>query len=71
MAQLFDHYTQRTSLYIKQQTTTLQPQATAEKSLSTDLSVSEVEDFLYRLRWLFDKSSYHEQILLIQTAPIE
>ncbi len=55
----------------KQQRTTLQPQTTAEKSLSTDLSVSDVEDFLCRLRWLFDKSSYYEQILLIQTAPIE
>lgn len=55
----------------KQQTTTLKPQTTTEKSSSIDLSVSEVESVLFRLRWLFDKSNYHEQILLIQTVPVE
>ncbi|CAF4388945.1 unnamed protein product, partial [Rotaria magnacalcarata] len=35
------------------------------------LSISELEDFIYRFRRLFDKSNYDEQVLLMQTAPIE
>jgi hypothetical protein len=54
-----------------QQTTTLKPQTTTEKNTAINLSVSEFEDFLCRLCWLFDKSNYHEQILLMQTAPVE
>jgi hypothetical protein len=55
----------------KQQTTTLKPQTTTQKSSLIDLSVLEVDEFLYRLRWLCDESDYHEQILLMRTAPME
>ncbi|CAF1533579.1 unnamed protein product [Rotaria sordida] len=47
-------------------------QSTTTENFSTaNLSVSEIEDFIYRLRCLFDKSNYHEQILLMQTCPVE
>lgn len=38
---------------------------------SLQLSVPELEDFLFRLRLLFDKSNYQEQILILQTSPME
>ncbi|CAF4975031.1 unnamed protein product [Rotaria sp. Silwood1] len=39
--------------------------------LTLDLSLSELEDCMYRLRRLVDKSDYYEQILLMQIAPVE
>lgn len=42
-----------------------------ERFSSLNLSIAEAEDFMYRLRRLVDKSNYHEQILLMQTAPVE
>ena len=46
-------------------------QITAENFAPLGLSMQEVEDFVYRLRCLVDKSNYHEQVLLMQTAPVE
>ncbi|CAF2956601.1 unnamed protein product [Rotaria sp. Silwood2] len=46
-------------------------QTTTENFSSISLSVSEVEDFMHRLRYLFVKSNYHEQILLMQICPVE
>jgi hypothetical protein len=37
---------------------------------SLELSIAEIDDFLYRLRSLVNKSSYHDQVMLLQTAPI-
>ncbi|CAF1514218.1 unnamed protein product, partial [Adineta steineri] len=45
--------------------------STTERSSSLGLSLSEAEDMLYRLRCLVDRSDYDEQILLMQTAPVE
>ncbi|CAF3605644.1 unnamed protein product [Rotaria socialis] len=44
---------------------------TTEKLSLLGLSISELEDFIYRFRRLFNKSNYDEQVLLMQTAPIE
>jgi hypothetical protein len=52
-------------------TTNPKQENTIEIFASLHLSVSEVEDFLYRLHCLFDKSNKHEQILLLQTSPAE
>ena len=50
----------------------LTPQSSTNGNFSSlNLSISDVEDFLYRLRCLFDRSNYHEQILIMQTAPVE
>lgn len=46
--------------------------STASESFpSFRVSLPDVEGFMHRLRCLFEKSSYHEQILLLQVAPIE
>jgi hypothetical protein len=37
---------------------------------SLELSSAEIDDFLYRLRSLVNKSSYHDQIMLLQISPI-
>ena len=42
---------------------------TNEKISPVMLPMSEVDEFLHRLRCLFDKSTYQEQILLMQTTP--
>jgi hypothetical protein len=52
-------------------TITPKQQLATKNSSLFNLSVAEVESFIYRLRCLFDKSNYHEQILLMQTAPVE
>jgi hypothetical protein len=44
---------------------------TFENFSSLDLSLHDADDFLYRLQRLFEKSDYHDQILLSQTAPVE
>jgi hypothetical protein len=46
-------------------------EAITKNFLALGLSLSELEDFMYRLRRLVDKSDYPEQILLMQIAPIE
>ena len=45
--------------------------STTERFSSLGLSLSEAEDMLHRLRRLVNKSDYDEQILLMQTAPVE
>lgn len=38
--------------------------------ISLELSIAEIDDFLYRLRSLVSTSSYHDQVMLLQTSPI-
>jgi hypothetical protein len=52
-------------------TTNPEQKTAVEISSSLHLSASEVEDILCRLRCLFEKSNYQEQVLLMQLSPIE
>jgi len=51
-------------------TTTTQP-ILAPNFSTLNISLTETDDFICRLRSLYEKSNYREQILIMQTAPVE